>query len=326
MIKDIIEQTIEKKCLLKKKDKLLLGISGGPDSICLLHAFAQLREKYKFYLIGAHFNHALRDQADSEEAFVKKTCSELKVKIISEKKDVKKFFSGDSLEQTARLLRFDFFSKCSRQTKIKKIVLAHHKDDLIETVLMRMIRGAGLKGLRGFLPKTKYKSLTIVRPLIGIRKDDIMQWLKKNEISYCVDESNFDEVFLRNRIRLKLIPLLKQLNPNIVDNLAKLADHIALDYDFIHNLAHKEFQSLKRKEARNTLGLDLKRLKQLQPAVINNVMMIAIEELKGNTRKIESRHLQEIKDLLINRPTGSTVDLPDLSVRKNDQCLQFFKT
>jgi len=320
-MEETFKSTLKKYGLLKKKDKVILGVSGGPDSVYMLYQFSKIRKEYKLQLVCAHFNHSLRKEADKEEEFIRKLCAKLGVKFISEKKDVQGFFDGDSLEQTARNLRLDFFMKVSRQTKIKKIALAHHKDDLIETVLMRMVRGSGLKGLRGFLPKSKFKSLTVIRPLVEVRKKEIIKWLEEQKISFCSDKSNFEDKFFRNRVRLKLLPLLEELNPNIVSNLYNLASNISLDYDFIYSFSFRKFLVLKKKEASKSLCLDLKGLKELSPAIFNNVVRIAIEELKGNTRRLETRHLNELQDLVFHRPKGSIVDLPDLIAKKEEKSL-----
>lgn len=321
MLEETFKESLKKHSLLKKKDKLILGVSGGPDSMGMLYQFWKIYKDYKLKLVCAHFNHGLRAEADREEEFLRGICAKLGIKFISEKKDVQSFFNGDSLEQTARNLRLDFFLKVSRESKIKKIALAHHKDDLIETVLMRLIRGSGLKGLRGFLPKSKFKSLTIIRPLIEVRKKEIIKWLDDKKIPYCIDKSNLDDKFFRNRLRSKLLPILSGLNPNIVDNIYNLAVNIYLDYDFIHSFSYSKFLALKKKEARNSLYLDLGGLKELAPAIFNNVIRIAIEELKGNTRRLESRHLNELQDLIFNRPSGSIVDLPNLLVKKEEKTL-----
>jgi tRNA(Ile)-lysidine synthase len=278
-------------------------------------------KEYNLQLICAHFNHMLRPEADSEEEFVKTACKELGIKFVSEKKDVNKFFKGDSLEQTARNLRFDFFLKISRHFKIKKIALAHHKDDLVETVLMRIIRGTGLKGLRAFLPKSKFKGLTVIRPLVELSKREILEWLDDNNISYCVDKSNFEDKFLRNRIRLKLMPILAEINPSIAQNLCNLSASAALDYDFIYTFSRKEFEKIKRGETRKEIKLDLDELKKHHPAIVNNIIRIAFEELKGDTRRLELRHLDEVKDLIDNRPPESIVHLPAFSVRKEGKRL-----
>ncbi|MFH1504049.1 MAG: tRNA lysidine(34) synthetase TilS [Candidatus Omnitrophota bacterium] len=321
MVESIFVRTLEKYELVKRKDKLILGVSAGPDSVFMLYQFLRLKQEYKLYLVCVHFNHSLRQEADSEQEFIKELCVKFKVKFISEKKDVNNFFKGDSLEQTARNLRFDFFLKISRQLKIKKIALAHHEDDLVETILMRLIRGSGLKGLRGFLPKSKFKSLTIIRPLIEIRKKEIFEWLGQEKVSFCTDKSNFEEKFLRNRVRLKLIPLLEELNPGINANLHNLARNISLDYDFIYTFSYRKFLALRRKETKQSVYLDLKDLKELPEAIFNNVLIIAIESVKGDTRRIETKHLTEIKDLVYIRPSQSIVDLPLLTVKKDEKNL-----
>lgn len=320
-MEETVLSTIKEYGLLEKKDKVMLGVSGGPDSICLLYLFWQLSKEYKLKIVCAHFNHSLRKEADREEEFVKKVCQDLGIKFISEKRDVKHLFKGDSLEQTARNLRFDFFLRCSKQVKIKKIALAHHKDDLVETMLMRIIRGTGLKGLRGFLPKSKFRSLEVIRPMISVSKEDILRWLKERKIAYCIDESNFEDKFFRNRIRLHLMPVLRQLNPNITDNLYNLARHLALDYDFIYTYSYEKYQKLKKRETTRDVCLDLSGLRQLSGAVFNNVIRVAIEEVKGNLRKIDGRHIFEIRDLVVNRPQNSIVDLPDIMVKKDEETL-----
>ncbi len=321
MVEDTFKISIKKYGLLKKKDKVILGISGGPDSICMLYQFLNIREEYKLYLVCAHFNHGLRKESDAEEEFVKRLCGKLKIKLISEKKSVGNFFCGDSLEQTARNLRFDFFLKCFRQLKIKNIALAHHKDDLAETVLMRLIRGAGLKGLRGFLPKSKFKKLTVVRPLIDLSKQEIINWVKNKKVKYCIDQSNFEQKFFRNHTRITLLPLLKKLNPNIINTLSSLSRNLALDYDFISLYAREQFFLIKERETARKIYLNLRKLQILHRAVFNNVIRFAVCELKGNTRNFDSRHLGELYDLIFNRPVGSVVDLPEFTAKKEEKTL-----
>ncbi|MDP2922320.1 MAG: tRNA lysidine(34) synthetase TilS [Candidatus Omnitrophota bacterium] len=321
MVEEIFKKTIKRYGLIEKKDRIILGVSGGPDSVFMLYQLHGIMKENRLQLVCAHFNHSLRPEADKEEVFVRNLCKDLNIKFISEKKDVNSFFDGDSLEQTARNLRFDFFSKCSRHFKIKKLALAHHKDDLIETILMRLIRGAGLRGLRGFLPKSKFQGLNVIRPLIELSKKEIIDWLDEHKIPYCVDKSNFEEKFFRNRIRLKLLPVLKELNPNIVDNMYNLSRNISLDYDFIYGFSRNIFESIKRGETAKAIKLDLEKLCKLHPAILNNIIRIAIEELKGSTRRIESRHIDEVIDLILRRPSDSVVNLPLLSVKKEGKLL-----
>jgi tRNA(Ile)-lysidine synthase len=287
----------------------------------MLHLFSQIREEYKLKLFCAHFNHCLRQEADEEEEFVKNLCKGLDIKFVSAKKDVNKFLEGDSLEQTARNLRFDFFLKCARELKTKKIALAHHKDDVVETIIMRIIRGTALKGLRGILPKSKFKGIFFVRPLIEMGKTEILDWLNTHRITYKIDKTNFEDKFFRNKIRLRLMPLLQEFNPNIVNTLFNLAKTTSLDYEFIYTSAKEKFNCLKKQKGKSYIKLDLVEIRKFDIAMIFNILILAIEELKGNTRKLELRHLEEVLDLIYRRPLLSIVDLPDLEVKKEDNWL-----
>ncbi|MDD5195188.1 MAG: tRNA lysidine(34) synthetase TilS [Candidatus Omnitrophica bacterium] len=317
MIEHTFQKTIEKYNLLEKKDKLILGVSGGPDSIFMLHMFCRLTTN-KLQLVCAHFNHSLREEADEEENFVRSVCKDLGIRFVSEKKDVKKLFKGDSLEQTARNLRLDFFLRLSRQFKIKKLAIAHHKDDVVETMLMRIIRGAALKGLRGILPKSSFKGLCIIRPLVEIRKGEILQWLAVNKISYRTDKTNFEDKFFRNKIRLKLLPVLEELNPNITNTIFNLSRLVTLDYEFISAATRDAYSRIKKEKGRHYVKISLEALKKQNTAMILNIIRLAIEELKGDTRRLDFRHFEEILDLIHARPAFSIVDLPDLEVKKDE--------
>ncbi|MEM7816939.1 MAG: tRNA lysidine(34) synthetase TilS, partial [Candidatus Aenigmatarchaeota archaeon] len=321
MVEETFRETIQTYSLLDKKDKIILGVSGGPDSICMLYLFSKIINEYKLKILCAHFNHSLRKEADSEEAFVKKICKDLGIKFISEKKEIYKLFKGNSLEQFARNLRLDFFIRCARKFKIKKVALAHHKDDVIETVLMRIIRGSGLKGLRGILPISKFKGITFIRPLINLRKTEILNWLKINDISYCIDKTNFEEKFFRNKIRLKLLPLLEEFNPNITNTIFNLAKTSALDYELIYTITKEKFALLKKQKTANYIQLDLEEIKKMPLALLFNIILLVIEELKKDTRKLEFRHLEEIFKLVHNKSNLSKIYLPDLEIIKEDNWL-----
>ncbi len=321
MVEEYFVKAIERYSLLKRKDKIMLGVSGGPDSLALFYNFLNIKKDYKLKIACVHFNHGLRAESDSEEEFIKNLCKKEKIDFISERKDVSKFFKGDSLEQTSRDLRFDFFLKCGRQKRIKKIALAHHKDDLAETVLMRIIRGTGLKGMRGFLPKSNFRNLTIIRPFIGLGKRQILNWLKKKNISFCLDKSNQEKNFLRNKIRIDLLPQLKKTNESVVDRLSDLAVTAGLDYDFIYNFSYGEFKRLKQKESGWGFCLDLEGLKKLHPAIFNNVLRAAIEQVKGNTRRIEQNHLIRVRELVLSGRDQASIHLPKIWVKKENKSL-----
>lgn len=316
----LVEQvlkTIKRYNLLKKKEKVILTVSGGPDSVAMLFLFLKIKEIFNLKLVCAHFNHGLRKEADEDEKFVKDLCSSLNIKFVSEKKNVKEFFKGDSLEQTARNLRYDFFLKIANSLKIKKISLAHTKDDVIETVLMRIIRGTGIQGLRGILPLTKIKGKIFIRPLIEIEKKRILDWLEKEKISYRIDTTNFEDKFFRNKIRLNILPLLEKLNPNIKNTLFNLARISSWNYDFVTQIAQRELSKVKKEEGRNFLVIDLEKIKDLHPFLLLQILRLAIEEVKGDTRRLDWRHFESILEAFQKR--GDYLDLPGIIVEVKEK-------
>ena len=318
LVEEVLE-AIERYNLLKRKEKVILAVSGGPDSVAMLFLFLRIKEIFNLKLVCVHFNHGLRKEADEDEKFVKDLCSSLDIKFVSEKKNVKEFFKGDSLEQTARILRYDFFLKIANSLKIKKISLAHTKDDVIETVLMRIIRGTGIQGLRGILPLSKIKGKIFIRPLIEIEKKRILDWLKKEKISYQIDTTNFEDKFFRNKIRLNVLPLLEKLNPNIKDTLFNLARISSWNHNFITQIAQKELSKIKRGEGENFLIIDLEKTKDLHPFLLLQVLRLAIEEVKGNTRRLDWRHFESILKILQKK--RSYLNLPGLIIEIREKKL-----
>jgi len=318
LVEEVLE-AIERYNLLKRKEKVILAVSGGPDSVAMLFLFLRIKEIFNLKLVCVHFNHGLRKEADEDEKFVKDLCSSLDIKFVSEKKNVKEFFKGDSLEQTARILRYDFFLKIANSLKIKKISLAHTKDDVIETVLMRIIRGTGIQGLRGILPLSKIKGKIFIRPLIEIEKKRILDWLKKEKISYQIDTTNFEDKFFRNKIRLNVLPLLEKLNPNIKDTLFNLARISSWNHNFITQIAQKELSKIKRGEGENFLIIDLEKIKDLHPFLLLQVLRLAIEEVKGNTRRLDWRHFESILKILQKK--RSYLNLPGLIIEIREKKL-----
>lgn len=307
-------KTIKKYSLIKPRDKVLLGVSGGADSMCMLMLFHMFKDRLKCRIRCAHFNHFMREESRADQEFVEKECSRLGIECVCGGKKVNDFFEGDSLEQTARNLRFDFFRKCARDFQTKRIALAHNKDDVAETVLMRIIRGTALKGLRGIMPASKMKNLKILRPLIGLNKTEITGWLQENKFSYVEDKSNREEVFLRNKIRLNLIPFLREFNPNITSALFNLGQISALDYEFIYECSEKFFRETKKRRGGRYLKLCVEDLNRFSRAARANVILRAIEEIKGDTRRLESRHIDKVISFMDEGGVKGKIDLPGLQV------------
>lgn len=215
-------------------DRIVVGVSGGADSMVLLHILCQCRDSLGLELVVAHLNHDLRPEADQEEEMVQQVCRSWDVPFFAQKVDVagEAARSHKSLEEAGRDCRYQFFHQLAERQQARRIAVAHHRNDQAETVLLHLLRGSGIRGLQGMLP-VKGK---IIRPLLGTTRQEIEVYARENGLVYCSDQSNNDPAFIRNRIRLELIPFLQdKFNPGIVDGLARLAgiareENEALEY------------------------------------------------------------------------------------------------
>ncbi len=262
MVLSQVEDFIKKHRLFKPGSTVIAAVSGGPDSVALLHILNRLAPEHGFKLVAAHVNHQLRDEADAEEKFVHNLCREWGVPLYYKKVEVKKKAEADrkGIEETARYCRYQFFAELREQVPADYIATAHHRNDQAETILMHILRGTGIKGLRGILPASD----NLVRPLLGVSRVMIEQYLDQNSLSYCLDKSNYDTRFLRNRVRHELIPdLEKQYNPRIIEHLNTLGD-----------IAREEYEAMDRETEKILPQVLLSRDKQR--AVINNQVFLSL--------------------------------------------------
>ena len=260
--------------LWQKGEIIVVGVSGGPDSVCLLDLLVNIAAKDNLSLIVAHVNHGVRgEKSDHDEKFVAdlaKTydlpCETFRVEQSKEQQN----------ENAWREARYDFFEKVRAKHDAHKIAVAHTKNDQAETVLLRMLRGAGLQGLSAM----KFQRDAIIRPLLGVSRDEILAYCDENNITFCTDETNADTTFLRNRVRHELLPLLsKNYNKNIVDTLATAAEHIADDYNLLEESIDVTFE----KKNDTTLAFSRETYCALHPAAQRMVLKKAITELSGAT-------------------------------------------
>ncbi|MBF0521796.1 MAG: tRNA lysidine(34) synthetase TilS [Candidatus Omnitrophica bacterium] len=318
----LIEKT--KKRLIRKKlvnrgDVLVVGVSGGADSVTLLYLLQALQHELGIQIHVAHFNHQLRRGANKDQVFVESLAKKFGLPF-----HTKSWKNPKSVEDLARKERFKFLTETAQKVNADAIVLAHHKDDLAETILMRILRGAGLQGLQGILSKKTLYGYTFIRPLLETSRFEIESFLKENNIPFRIDPTNKQPDFFRNKIRLKLLPLLeKEYSPNIKELLVNLGRNISTDYEYLDKQADAFFQNLvKNPSAKNSLQLDIKKLKKCPEAIERMVIRKAIAHLKGNTNRMALTHLDEISDLLDNRPVKSIVHLPGgIKVQKTSTSL-----
>ncbi|MDI6605644.1 MAG: tRNA lysidine(34) synthetase TilS [Candidatus Omnitrophota bacterium] len=320
MILTRAKETIKKYGLLNKGDKIVVGVSGGPDSIALLYLLDKLKHEFKLKLYVAHLDHMLRQDSFRDAEFVKKTADKLRIPARISRLNIKELTAKGSLEEIARNARLGFFFKVARQVKAKKVALGHTIDDQAETVLMRILRGTGLYGLSGILPKREIAGYKIIRPLIEIKKSEVEAFLKRKKITSRIDASNLEDIYFRNKIRNRLLPLLEaEYSRNIKGLLANMAQSAGCDYDCLLRIALRSMRRIKNKIA-------LAKLKKLHPALQRIILRGMIAALKGNTRRITFRHMLELEDLVLKRPLNSIVDLPgEVSAVKRKSCLYFYR-
>lgn len=220
-------QFIREQELLKNGDSVVVGLSGGPDSTFLLQLLLIIQNIFDIKIYAAHLNHKLRGkEADADEEFVKEFCKKNKIECLIDKKDIRKIAQEkkQSIEETARIERYKLFNEALQKFKANKIATGHTLNDNAETMIFNFIRGSGVSGLRGIPVKRD----NIIRPLLGLTKEEILDFLKKENVPFRVDSTNLEEVFTRNFIRNKIIPLLSEINPSLYETLSITSDLLRL--------------------------------------------------------------------------------------------------
>ncbi|TET70795.1 MAG: tRNA lysidine(34) synthetase TilS, partial [Candidatus Aminicenantes bacterium] len=296
MILDRIKKTIQEYKLLEKKDRILIAYSGGVDSTGLLNLLLELREGWFFELFLGHFNHKLRHTADEDEQFVRRIAQKYSLPIFVSSKDVRSYARAKKLniEEAGRKLRYDFLKKTALKIGGAKIATGHTKTDQAETFLMRLMRGSGLRGLGGIFPLVEGM---IIRPLIHVEHKDIEAYLKRKGIEFRIDESNLDRRFLRNRIRLDLIPYIQEnFEPEIVSSLGRIASIIREEDSLLEKIAQETTKKAISKK-NNQISLEVKPLSSLPRAMARRVVRDFISELRGNLREISFEDVESVLGL-----------------------------
>ena len=308
MIKKV-RKTIEKYKLLDKKDRIVVALSGGPDSTALLVALIQIAKELNFDIIVAHYNHGLRGtHSDEDEKNSQQLATKLGLIFISGKMDFKLRQKGLSPEDFYRQQRYQFLNKVAQDYKAQKIALGHNMQDQAETVLLNLLRGSGLGGLRGILPIREGK---FIRPLIEVSRGEIIAFLNETGISYCHDSSNENSIYLRNKIRSELIPYLQEkFNPKIVENLAQMAEILCQDDDYISNSVKQALQSTYIQNQPDGIALNIDYLKGLAPAIRSRLFKEALENLSPEKNGFSYKNIKDLERLVQAAESGKRISLP----------------
>jgi len=306
-----VKKTLKKYGMLTQGEKLVLGVSGGADSIALLYALNELID-YGLELIVAHLNHGIREDAAKREAdFVKETAKSLGLTFVYGEVDTLEYKeeSGLSLEDAARTLRYKFFNQVLNKHYATKIATAHTLDDQAETVLMRLLRGSGSKGLSGIPPVSN----SIVRPLIDTSRSEIEQYLSSKGVNWVEDPTNESMEFLRNRVRHDLLVELESYNPQIKETLSRTADILRSEDEFITREALKHFENIFSTNKSELIG-DLKHYRNIEKAIRFSLLRLAIGKLNNSLKNISSIHIISADDFLLSETASGEVELPQGTV------------
>lgn len=321
-----VKKTIKKYEMLHPGERVVVGVSGGADSMALLHALWNLRQDLHLSLVVAHLDHGLRPEAREEKAFVRKASAELGIPFVSKKVDVRAWQQEQrlALQEAAREARYTFLQETARNQKASKIALGQTADDQAETVVMRLLRGSGTRGLSGIPP---VRGNMIIRPLIKVWRDEVESFLEKRKVTYLHDPSNRSFHFLRNRVRHELLPLLQQYNPRIRQTLVQMADLFRAEEDFWQKLLEEEFSSLVRARKKDSLTLDIPSLAAQSLPLRLRSFRYAVERVLGNLRRVGFPHILAIEGLLQSPEPNKKLQVPQgICVAKAYHALTFSKS
>lgn len=303
---DSLEQnfldTVKQNNLIDKGDKIVVGVSGGPDSITLLTCLNKYKEKLGYQIVVAHVNHLIREDSTEDEKFVENICKEMNVKWYIRKENILKIAkeTKKGTEEVGRKIRYEFFDEVAQKESANKIAIAHNMNDNAETVLLNFIRGCGLSGLEGIQAKEYNK---YIRPLINCKREEIEKYCLKYELKPRIDYTNKENIYKRNKIRNELIPYLKELNPNFIQNLSRLSKIVKEENTYI-NLQVRNIYNKIGKEYLGKIELELNEFQKIDIVLKQNLIIYTIVRLLGDARNVEKVNIDDIIEMA-NRNIGN---------------------
>ena len=302
-MKEKVLETIKKHSMIENGEKVVLAVSGGPDSICMLDILNDIKNDetidINFEIVVAHVNHMIRKEAEEDEKYVKKYCEEKQIEFYSKSIDVQKMANNNKigLEEAGRKARYDFFDEILEKTNAQKIAIAHNKNDKVETVLMHILRGSGINGLKGIEPKRgKY-----IRPLIECERNEIEEYCNEKNLQPRIDKTNFENEYTRNKVRNLLIPYIqKEFNPNLIQTIDRLSNLVAEEEDYMDKQVQKIYEEILISENEKEIQLDLKTFNLQEKVIKSRVILYTITRLFGNSKGLEKIHIEDVIKLCSN--------------------------
>jgi len=330
-----VKETISKYSMLSEGDRVLIGLSGGPDSVCLAAILDKLKADFNITLHAVYIDHGLRpDEMADEKAFCRDFCEGLGIDFLCETADVKGHARDKGLctQEAARELRYGLLEKIACKLNATRIALGHHADDRVETFLINLFRGAGRKGLSGIPPVRKlesrvksqgsgaFKNITVIRPLIEVERNEIEDFLMQkkgdsqiapanSKLPYVVDSSNLKKDYFRNWIRLTFLSEMKKRNPSLVQGLCRTMDILREEDEYIDIIVTKTLMRLISRKGGDTIELFLSPLETLEKAILRRVLRRALSETEG-LRGMDFIHVETVIELIKRGKPGDRVYLP----------------
>ena len=317
-----IKHTLSRHRMISEGDSVIVAVSGGPDSVCLLHILHELKNELHIHLVVAHFDHGLRPAEDeSETAFVLGLAESLNLPFETAKGHLLAKRARGSKEEVARTARYSFLEKVRKKHKARKIALGHNLNDQAETIVMRLLRGSGPSGLTGIPP---CRDGSIFRPLIEIERTEIENYLKAKKLASVTDSSNLKTDTLRNKIRLELMPLLEQHQPQLVHLLGQTAEILRDEDDYLERIAEAWLKKEVTRNPDNTFQLSTASFLALPVALRRRVIRNVIGKAKKDLRRISWDHIEAIQRLAQSEKPQASLNLPGrLTVKRTYDHLVF---
>lgn len=312
-IEEKVLKTIQTNQLIQAGDSLVIGVSGGPDSMCLLNILVK-QTKIPCTIQVAHINHQIREEADQDEEYVRQYCKKNNINFYAKRIDIIKYANTNKIgtEEAGRKIRYEFFEEIKEKTKSSKIATAHNQNDSVETVFMKLIRGSGLTGLRGIevIRENKY-----IRPLIQCQREEIEEYCKQNNLKPRMDQTNQDNQYTRNKIRNCLIPYIQQeFNPNLVPTIERLSNIVKQEDNYIQEQMKQKYKEILQKQENKQIVLDLKNFNQLETVIKNRMIRYIINDILKLSFTIENIHIKDIIKLC-DKNIGNKYLLPNKKIK-----------
>lgn len=298
---------VDRYHMIEQNDGIVVGVSGGADSVCLLLILEELRKQIPFSIYVVHVNHKIREEAGADAAYVKNLCESHVIPYYLIEEDVEAIAKKEHLssEEAGRKVRYDAFERILREQNANKIAVAHNKNDRAETVLFNLFRGSSIKGMNGIAPVRDQ----IIRPLLCVERFEIEAYLEERKITYCIDRTNAEDTYTRNRIRNHIIPYAEeQICENVITHINDTAETLEETEALLQRMTRRSYDDLVQEE-QGELRIDRLGFQQLDRIIQKYLIMECMHRAAGSRKDITSRHVQKVLDLF-DMPVNKKINLP----------------